>query len=193
MPRRAVFLGDGENWNTLHQTFTPHAGFLHLIWEAGPIIKCEPLRRELLQKSWDYPFIVMNQKSAPILFVDNPHLGWLKKYKMKPGKRYPVKLPFRFAKHNAIISACNEIDQRGLSHLQSLLALWRWTACTHSLCWVFYQQTMIQCFVVYHKLGFSHIEWSAIREHLGWGRVGGVAAGPGLFCAAGIVLTEPFW
>lgn len=117
MPRRAVFLGDGENWNTLHQTFTPHAGLLHLIWEAGPIIKCEPLRRELLQKSWDYPFIVMNQKSAPILFVDNPHLGWLKKYKMKPGKRYPVKLPFPFAKHNAIISACNEIDQRGLPSL----------------------------------------------------------------------------
>lgn len=26
---------------------------------------------------------------------------------------------------------------------------------------------MIQCFVVYHKLGFSHIKWSAIREHLG--------------------------
>lgn len=36
----------------------------------------------------------MNQKSAPILFGDNPHLGWLKKYRMKPGKRYPAKLPF---------------------------------------------------------------------------------------------------
>ncbi len=33
---------------------------------------------------------------------------------------------------------------------------------------------MIQCFVVYHKLCFSHIKWSAIRESLGWGRVGGL-------------------
>lgn len=31
-----------KRWRKLNQAFTPHTVFLHLIWEAGPIIKCEP-------------------------------------------------------------------------------------------------------------------------------------------------------
>ncbi len=51
----------------------------------------------------------------------------------------------------------------------------------YSQCRVFHRQTMIQCFVVYHKLGFSHIKWSAIREYLGWRGVGVGASGPSPF------------
>lgn len=39
-------------------------------------------------------FYTHGPKSSAILFVDNPCRWWLKKYEMKPGKQYPVKLPF---------------------------------------------------------------------------------------------------
>ena len=49
---------------------------------------------------------------------------------------------------------------------------------------------MIQCFVVYHKLCFSHIKWSAIREYSGRGGLcvcvwGGGGGGGGAFGASG--------
>lgn len=74
-------------------SFTPHTIFLLLI-QTSPITKCEPFTGKLLQKSHDYPFIVMNPKSSPILFADNPCLRRIKEYAMKPGKRYVLKLPF---------------------------------------------------------------------------------------------------
>lgn len=67
---------------------------------------------EVLQLS----FYSHEPKSSPILFVHIPCLCWLKKYEMQPGKQYPVKLLLSPV-NNAIISACNEIDQQRLLRL----------------------------------------------------------------------------
>lgn len=71
------------------------------------------------------------------------------------------------------MAACNKIDQHGLLRLI-------YSHCGHSgdvlpiciQCWVFYQCTMIQCFVV-RELCFTHIKWSTIREYLGVRKDGG--------------------
>lgn len=76
-----------------HQTFSPHSGFLLLTWKPVQLLNGS-VSRELLQKSCDYPFIVMNPNPPQSYLSITPHLCWLKKYEMKPGKWLPVKVPF---------------------------------------------------------------------------------------------------
>lgn len=76
-----------------HQMFSPHAGFLLLTWKPVQLLNGS-VSRGLLQKSCDYPFIVMNPNPPQSYLLVTPHLCWLKKYEMKPGKWLPVKAPF---------------------------------------------------------------------------------------------------
>lgn len=62
---------------------------------------------------------------------------------------------------------------------------------THWLCPEFHQHTMIQCFVVYHRLCFHTSNGELLEDTRGEGG-GGRYHGTEALCTAGIVMTELF-
>lgn len=59
----------------------------------------------------------MNPNPPQSYLSITPHLCWLKKYEMKPGKKASSEGTIFCGKHNAITAARNEIDRRGLACL----------------------------------------------------------------------------
>lgn len=137
-------------------------------------------------------FYSQQGKSLSILFV-SPHLCLPTKVKWilrNVSLDDTTALP---TTHNAVLAVWwKRSPWRILSHLQSLLVLHRRTPHMHSLCWEFHQHTMIQCFVVDHRLCF-HTSNGELLENTRGEEGGGWYHGTKSLRTAGIVMTELFW